>query len=178
MKSIVPYKIALLCFVMVILEGISTVFTLPFTNDKDVVIHFLFIFLVLIVIFFEKSHTYYAILFSLIFSIMIDILYTSVLGVYLFSYSITLYAIRIMMKVFHSNFYVALFMIMIGVGLMDHIVYFLNKIIMIHDIPWEIYIVDRFIPTIIWSLIIGLLFYLLFAKRLENWSLNKFEENK
>ncbi|GAA0294854.1 rod shape-determining protein MreD [Gracilibacillus halotolerans] len=178
MKSIVPYKIALLCFIMVLLEGIATVLTLPFTNDKDVVLHFLFVFLVLLVVFFEKSHTYYAILFSLIFSIMIDILFTSVLGVYLFSYTITLYAIRIIMKVFHSNFFVAMFMVVIGVALMDHIVYLLNKIILIHDIAWNDYIVDRFIPTIIWSVIIGIIFYLIFGKRLERWSDKKFGENK
>src|SRR5690625_1177158 len=110
---------------MVILEGITTTFTLPFTNDGKAVFHFFFIFLLMVTIFFERSHTYYVILFSLIFSIMIDILYTGVLGVYLFSYSITLYIIRIFMKVFHSNFFVVLLMLLIGIALTDHIVYFL-----------------------------------------------------
>ena len=178
MKSFVPFKIALICFVMVILEGVTTTFTLPFTNDGQAVFHFLFIFLVLVTIFFERSHTYYVILFSLIFSIMIDILYTGVLGVYLFSYSITLYVVRIFMKVFHSNFYVVLLMMLIGIALTEHIVYFLYKIILVHDMPWNDFIADRFITTLSWNVIMGILFYLLFAKRLEKWSLQKFEENK
>lgn len=178
MKSFAPFKIVLICFVMVILEGITTRFTLPFTNDGQAVFHFLFIFLVMVTIFFERSHTYYVILFSLIFSIMIDILYTGVLGVYLFSYSITLYIIRIFMKVFHSNFFVVLLMLLIGIALTDHIVYFLYKIILVHDMPWDAFITERFIPTLAWNVIFGIIFYLLFAKRLEKWSFQRFEEKK
>ncbi|MGN8645655.1 rod shape-determining protein MreD [Gracilibacillus sp. HCP3S3_G5_1] len=176
MKRMIPFLIALICFILVILEGTLANLSLPFVKDEWIIVsHLLFLFLVYVTLFFEKDTTYYAIALSIIFSFIIDIVYTDVIGVYVFAYTAVLYAVRVLMKLLQSNFLIASILTILGVVATDIFIFFLYNIIQVHDYSWELYWRYRLIPTTIWNVIFGLLFYLIFAKKLIKWSYIKFE---
>ncbi|MFD2657478.1 rod shape-determining protein MreD [Gracilibacillus thailandensis] len=176
MKRMIPFLIALICFLLVILEGTLAQVSLPFLKDEWInVSHFLFIFLLYVTIFFEKESTYYAIALSIIFSLINDIVYTDVIGVYVFAYTAVLYAARVLMKLLQSNFLIALLMTAAGVVVTDILIFFLYNIIQVHVDSWSVYWQNRLIPTSIWNILFGLLIYLIFAKKLTKWSYIKFE---
>ncbi|SFM05564.1 rod shape-determining protein MreD [Gracilibacillus orientalis] len=178
MKSMIPFLIALICFILVILEGTLATINLPFLQDEWVFVsHFLFMFLLYVTIFFEKESTYYAILLSILFSFIIDIVYTDVIGVYIFAYTAVLYAARGLMKVLQSNFLIAILMTTVGVVATDILIFFLYNIIQVHENSWYLYWQNRLIPTSIWNILFGLLIYLIFAKKLTKWSYIKFERS-
>ncbi|MDX8046567.1 rod shape-determining protein MreD [Gracilibacillus sp. S3-1-1] len=176
MKRMIPFLIAFICFLLVIIEGVVANTRLPFINDEWVIVsHFLFMFLIYVTMFFEKDTTYYAIILSVVFSLIIDVVYTDILGVYLFIYTVILYAIRGLMKVLQANFLIAFIMTAFGVIATDIFSFFLYNIIQVHEDSWSMYLYERLIPTTIWNVIIGLVLYLIFAKRLAKWSYIKFE---
>ncbi|MGP4041708.1 rod shape-determining protein MreD [Gracilibacillus sp. D59] len=178
MKRMIPFLIALICFILVILEGILAKIDLPFVKDEWIIVsHFLFLFLLYVTIFFEKETTYYAISLSIIFSFIIDIVYTDVIGVYVFAYTAVLYAVRGLMKVLQTNFIIALLMTILGVVATDILLFFLYNIIQVHDDSWDMFWQHRLIPTSIWNILFGVLIYLIFAKKLTKWSYIKFERS-
>ncbi|GAB2560612.1 rod shape-determining protein MreD [Gracilibacillus alcaliphilus] len=176
MKQMIPFLIALICLILVILEGTLASLSLPFVkSDWMIVSHFAFVFLIYVTIFFEKDYTYYAIALSVIVSLIIDVVYTDVIGVYIFAYTFTLYVIRVLMKVLQANVIIAMLMTLLGVSAVDMVVSFLYQILQIHQAGWDFYWVNRLVPTVIWNLLIGLLLYVIFAKRLSKWSTIKFD---
>ncbi|QGH35114.1 rod shape-determining protein MreD [Gracilibacillus salitolerans] len=178
MKRMIPFLIALICFILVILEGTLAQINPPFVKDEWVFVsHFLFLFLLYVTIFFEKESTYYAISLSIIFSLIIDIVYTDVIGVYIFAHTAVLYAVRGLMKVLQSNFLIALLMTIVGVVATDILIFFLYNVIQVHVDSWDLYWKHRLIPTSIWNSLFGLLIYLIFAKKLTKWSYIKFERS-
>src|SRR5690625_6852625 len=74
-------------------------------SNSIIVPHWVFIFLAFIAIFFDEENTYYSILYAVIFGLLIDVVYTGVLGVYMFSYAVCVYVFYGLMKMFHSNIY-------------------------------------------------------------------------
>ncbi|WP_066194429.1 MULTISPECIES: rod shape-determining protein MreD [Gracilibacillus] len=176
MKQLIPFLIAFICFILVILEGTFAAISIPFLpTDWMVISHFVFVFLIYVTILFEKEHTYYAIAFSVIFSLIIDIVYTDVIGVYIFAYTFTLYVIRVLMKVLQANVLIAMLMTIMGVTAADAVVNFLYQLIQIQQVDWYFYWQNRLLPTVLWNLIIGILLYMIFSKRLANWSVIKFD---
>ncbi|UOQ86154.1 rod shape-determining protein MreD [Gracilibacillus salinarum] len=178
MKRMIPYLIALICFLLVILEGIVSLMDLPLVKEDWLVVsHFLFVFLIFVTIFFEKENTFYAITLSIVFSFIIDIIYTDVIGVYVFAYTVILYGVRILMKMLQSNLIIALLMTVIAVTATDILIFFLYNIIQVHDLSWHEYWRYRLIPTVLWNVITGAVMYALLAKRLTRWSVIKFERS-
>ncbi|WP_058307246.1 rod shape-determining protein MreD [Gracilibacillus massiliensis] len=176
MKNMIPFLIAIICFVFVILEGTLSLLNMTlFADDWMIVSHFMFLFLIYVTIYFEKTTTFYAIAFSIIFSFIVDIVYTDVIGVYVFAYTLVLYVIRVFMKVLQSNFIIAILITIFGIVTTDILIFFLYNIIQIHQLSWEAYWQNRLIPTGIWNLIAGLIIYIGFAKRLQKWSFIRFE---
>src|SRR5699024_9257227 len=109
MRRMIPFLIALICFILIILEGTFALNLLPFIpEDWMLANHFMFMFLLYVAIFFEKPHTYYAIILAIIFGLIVDIVYTNVIGVYIFSYTAVIYMVRVIMKFLQSNFLIAM----------------------------------------------------------------------
>ncbi|PWU68340.1 rod shape-determining protein MreD [Gracilibacillus dipsosauri] len=181
MIRLIPFLLAFLSLFLVMIEGsISQMMArIPFLpNDWFIVSHFLLLFLIYVTIFFEQKNTYYAFSFAIVLGATVDILYTSLIGVYLFVYATAIYLVRNMMKWLHANFFVAMLMVILGVLIADIFAYFLYSIIQIHDMSWSVYLSYRLLPTLVWNFIFGILFYLLFKKMLEKWAYIKFERKE
>ncbi|WP_205601348.1 rod shape-determining protein MreD [Virgibacillus sp. YIM 98842] len=164
--------IPLFLFFFLILEGVALEL-LPvalLTSELLIVPHWVLIFLVLTAMFYEKDTTYFSIIYALIFGLLIDVVYTGVLGVYMFSYALVIYLVLGLRKVFHGNIYVSLLLGIISVMLADvaiHVIYSAAGVI---QMVWNDYAIYRLLPTVLSNIVFILILYPLFAKRLSKWS--------
>ncbi|MFA1822543.1 rod shape-determining protein MreD [Virgibacillus oceani] len=163
--------IPLILFFFLMLEGVALDF-LPvsiLTSDLLIVPHWVLLFLVMTAVFYERDTTYYSIIYALIFGLLIDVVYTGILGVYMFSYTLVVYLVLGLRKIFHGNIYVTLLLGIISVILADvaiHVIYSAAGII---QMMWNDYAINRLLPTIISNIVFLLILYPLMAKRLIRW---------
>ncbi|WP_163537895.1 rod shape-determining protein MreD [Gracilibacillus sp. YIM 98692] len=178
MMRIIPFSLAFICVIMVVLEGtisLNVLHMIDYLESKSITPHFLFLFLVYITVFFDRSHTYYGLAFAVLFGFTIDLIYTDILGIYLFVYASVIYVVREIMKLLHANFLVVMLISIMGILATDILAYFLYNIIQVHDQIWQVYWKNRLIPTFIWNILFSPLFYLFFNKRLKKWSAIMFD---
>ncbi len=102
-------------------------------------------------------------------------MHTDLIGVYLFVYTAVTYLTHGIRKLLHTNFFVALLLSVLGVALAEVLIYFLYDTIQIHQVIWEDYWQLRLLPTLGWNLLFFLLIYLLFKKKLTQWSNDRFD---
>src|SRR5699024_3030107 len=84
----------------VALELLPTVLT---SSATLIVPHWLLVFLVLINLFYDTNETYFSIYLGIVFGLLIDIVYTGILGAYMFTYPFTLYLIHLLKRFVQSN---------------------------------------------------------------------------
>ncbi|MFC4403972.1 rod shape-determining protein MreD [Gracilibacillus xinjiangensis] len=178
MSRIIPFLLACICLFLIILEGAlaNILVKLSFIPAEwQIVSHFLLLFVIYITIFFDRQSTYYSFLFAVLFGLLVDILYTPILGIYLFAYAAAIYIVRNFMKWLHANFYVTVLMMIVGVFTADILAYFLYNIIQMHNMGWNEYLLDRLLPTISWNVIVGIVFFPMLYKLLKKWQFIKFQ---
>ncbi|SET70097.1 rod shape-determining protein MreD [Oceanobacillus limi] len=158
----------LILFILVVLEGVAIEFLPRFLvgNGFLVTPHWVLVTLLLITTFYDLKDTYHSVVYGLIFGLLVDIVYTGTLGVYMFTYAVITYAIHGLMKVLHSNFFVAILVVAVGVALADLTIYAIYLVVGITDMVWQDYLTARMIPTVILNLIFLIVFYPLLVKLL------------
>lgn len=164
--------IPLILFVLLILEGVSIRFLPPQIAAGDLLFipHWILLFLILVCIFYDKPRTYHAVIYALIFGFLIDMIYTGLLGAYMFTYGFAMYLTHILKRAFHGNFYVSLLLAAIGTALSDIVIYVIYSVIGFTDLYWTEYASVRLLPTIIINLIFLVIIYPMFVKRFIRWS--------
>ncbi|AUJ26131.1 MULTISPECIES: rod shape-determining protein MreD [Virgibacillus] len=161
----------LILLLILVLQGVSLEL-LPgnlLKSDWLIVSHWVFIFLVFIAVFYDNESTHYSVLYALIFGLLIDIVYTSTLGVYMFSYASTIYLIYGLKKLLHGNILVVALLGIVGLVVSDGMIYLIYSVVALTDMPWSMYLTNRLLPTIGSNLIFLFVLYPLFAKKLTNW---------
>lgn len=156
---------------LTVLEGVATEI-LPrslLESNSFLIPHWVLIFLILITVFYDREHTYVSIFYGVIFGLLIDVVYTEVLGIYMFSYAFTLYIIHVLKKVFHENFYITTFLGMIGVSLADLTIHSIYYTIGKTNLVWDDYLFYRLIPTVLANLVFLMILYPLLKNKLMRW---------
>ncbi|GAA4064599.1 rod shape-determining protein MreD [Amphibacillus indicireducens] len=170
----------LILALLIILQG-ATANLIPASFDAAgwiVVIHGCFLFLVLIKLFYDLETTYYALLAALFVGLIIDIIYTDIIGVYMFSYALMIYFVHGMRKILQTNFYVATLLTAVSLGLVDSLLYFIYHFIGVTQMEMSDYFYYRLMPTVAINLILFFVLYLLFRKTLIKWSDERFDLEK
>lgn len=135
-----------------------------------IVPHWLFVILIYIAIFYDRNDTYYAVLYALIFGLLFDVVYTGVLGVYMFSYALVIYIVRGLKKMLQGNFYVLLLLSAFGIAIAELSIYTIFVVIGQADIPVETYLLNRLVPTILMNLLFLIVIYPIMIKPMRKWS--------
>lgn len=163
--------VPLILLLFVVLEGVALdLLPVQLLNTKTLIVpHWVLIILIFIVIFYDLEDTYYSIIYGIIFGLLIDIVYTGILGIYMFSYGFGIYLIYELRRLIHTNFYTVTIIGIIGLILTDIFIHSMYTMIGYADILWEEYILLRLIPTVLANLIILIILYPLFKKWLINW---------
>ncbi|MFD1850148.1 rod shape-determining protein MreD [Oceanobacillus bengalensis] len=163
--------IPLFLFLLLILEGVATDF-LPsdiVMGELLIVPHWLLVGLVFITLYYDRENTYYSVMYAIIFGLLVDVVYTGILGVYMFSYAAVVYLIHVLKKLLHVNLFVLLLMGIVGVGMSDLLIYISYTIVGIIDMFWKDYLFYRLLPTIGLNLVFFIILYPILMKRLKRW---------
>lgn len=141
-------KLFLFLFFLFIIQGtVMTVFSPEWFGYQIAMIpHFVMVVVIYIAIFVNRG---LALKYGIIFGLMIDLIYTSVLGVYGFGIGLTVYLISYLSKVFHMNLIVVLFVCMVGVSLLECEVYGIYSLIGLAKQPFLSFVEGRLPPTAI-----------------------------
>lgn len=169
----------LILFLFVVLEGVALEL-LPSNlvmSDLFIIPHWVLVILIFIAIFYDRENTYFSVLYGLIFGLLIDVVYTGVLGVYMFSYALIIYIIHGLIKMLHGNIYVTLLLGFIGIVLADNSINFIYTMVGITDMTWINYIKIRLIPTVVSNLLFLILLYPIIAKRFTRWGKEQLSKN-
>ncbi|WP_173916009.1 rod shape-determining protein MreD [Halobacillus sp. Marseille-Q1614] len=133
--------------------------------------HWMLCMLLLIAIFFDKDNTYHCVWYGILFGLLIDVVYTGVLGVYMVTYGFTAYVIHGLQKLFHANFIASLLLAIAGVALADTILYIIYSFVQITEMSGGNYVILRLLPTILANVIFFVILYPLLKNRVERWGI-------
>ncbi|NMA89959.1 MAG: rod shape-determining protein MreD, partial [Amphibacillus sp.] len=88
--------IPLILILLIILQGATANFIPHSAMEAGliIVIHAVFLFLVMIKLYYDLETTYYALLGAVFSGLIIDIIYTDIIGVYMFSYALMIYFVH------------------------------------------------------------------------------------
>ncbi|MFD1349279.1 rod shape-determining protein MreD [Oceanobacillus caeni] len=163
--------ILLFLFLFLILEGVAINF-LPSSivlGDKMFVPHWILIVLILIEMFFDRGNSYNALIYALVFGLLIDIVYTGILGVYMFSYGIVIYMVHVSKKFLHGNFFVTLLFSILGLVISDLLITFIYDLVGVITFSWQHYWLNRLLPTVLLNIVFFIIIYFLLVKRFNKW---------
>ncbi|ARK31590.1 rod shape-determining protein MreD [Halalkalibacter krulwichiae] len=152
------FFIPTLVFVLLVLEG--TIFQLltPAQNEMDVTLvpRFVIIMLVFIGIHFGR---FSSIVYGLAFGLIYDIVYTQLLGVYMFGFGLIGYAFAFKYKQIQDSLLFHLLLMLAAVALFDYYQFGLYKLIGITDLAANLFFYERFIPGLILNFAFAVIIY-------------------
>lgn len=164
----------LLLFFIVVLEGVALKL-LPASivmGETYMIPHWVFIVLLFYAMFYDREGTYYSVIYAAVFGLLIDLVYTDILGVYMFSYALIIYLLHELKKALHGNIMVAILLGVIGLASVDLLIHTIYFVIGISKVMWSTYFVYRLIPTVLANLLFLIPAYPLMAMRLKKWQGN------
>ncbi|WP_442595237.1 rod shape-determining protein MreD [Neobacillus sp. D3-1R] len=166
MSRFLPF---VLFFLFFILESLF-VELLPvrlFHKDWVYAPHFLIAAILLFTIYGSKKHGIWS---ALVYGLLFDIVYTEIIGIYLFMFPLTAYAISKMMKILQSNMIIATFVVLLGISVLEIVVYEMNFLIHVTNIPFPAFVNTRLLPTVVLNFIFLLLMVYPLKKQFEKWN--------
>jgi|SRR5690625_1536560 len=162
---------SVILLILLALEGVALDF-LPVAiieSDSVIISHWVFIFIFYIALYYDTENTYNGVILAIIFGLLIDIVYTDVLGVYMFAYFVAIYIIFIMGRSLQINLLGAIILGIVGIVIVDFIIYFIYYFIGVTYMTINHYAYYRLLPTVLANVIFVIILYPLLSKRLKRW---------
>jgi len=100
---------------------------------------------------------YQGMLYGFVFGLLFDIVYTGVIGVYMFGMSFIAYLMAKSSKILLSNIFVTSLLGIVAVVLLEFFVYIVNLLIGFTNMPIMMFLQNRLLPTVILNSIFVLL---------------------
>ncbi|WP_194840780.1 rod shape-determining protein MreD [Filobacillus milosensis] len=168
MKSL---YLPLILFILLVFESTAVRF-LPesiMSNNLFYIPHWILIFSLLILLFYDQAHTYHGLINGIVFGLLVDLVYTDLLGIYFLAYGVSLYLVHLFKKVLQQNFFVTLLLGLVVIVSVEFILFTLYTIVGQIDMAMNEFIQDRLIPTTLINLLFLLIIYPFFSKLLLKW---------
>lgn len=164
-------------FVFLISEGVA-IDLLPniLTSTSTLIVpHWIFIILLLMVLFYDRQDTFYAIAYGAVFGLFIDIAYVGILGVYMFVYPLILYMMQLLKGMLQTNFYITILMTIVSISMIEFLLFFIYSLVGVVETNWSYFTLHRLLPTILANLLLLIPLYFMSMNLLLKWSEEKFE---
>ncbi|MBY6035316.1 rod shape-determining protein MreD [Fictibacillus nanhaiensis] len=138
---------------------------LPHQNSMEwqIIPHFSMVMILFVAMY---LNTTYGLIYGLGFGLLTDLLYTDIIGVYLFSMAATAYVTSIFSRYLFGNLIVTLLLSIVGVTILEFFVYGLNSLIGISNQMIDLFLYKRLVPTLIINGLFAILIYYPFVKQL------------
>ncbi|MCA1009820.1 rod shape-determining protein MreD [Halobacillus halophilus] len=166
------YYIALISLLLLVMQGMA-MSLLPSKlvySNLLMTPHWVLLFLLIVAIFFDRDKTYFAVWYGMAFGLLLDIVYTGILGVYMVTYALVIYVIHGINKTIHSNFIGASLLVILGIILSDTLLYVIYSFVQITSMPWSTYLILRLLPTVAANMIFFIILYPVVKDRVTQWS--------
>lgn len=165
-------------FFLLVCEGIALDLLPAVLTSAEIYIipHWVLIFLILVSLFYDGEETFYAIIYGVCFGLLIDIVYTGVLGVYMFVYPFSLYIVHLLKRILQTNLVMTLFNAMLAIIVTELLLLFIFSIVGIIDISRADFILTRLLPTLLANLLFLIPLYFLFRKPFRKWATEQFDK--
>jgi len=166
----------LIVFVLLVLEGVALEL-LPHSlvsGDLLIVPHWVLIYLIFIAIFYDVKNTSYSVIYAVVFGLLIDSVYVGVLGVYMFSYGISVYIIKRMTRFLQENVFTAMLLGVVGMIIAEFLINITFLVVGIVDFTCKTYFVYRFFLTLFANLLFIIILYPMMVRRLVKWKKERF----
>lgn len=147
-------------------------------SDILIIPYLVIIFIILISVFYDYDQTYHSVYYGITFGLLTDLIYTDLIGVYMFTYGVVAFAIHVLKRMLHANFFVTFLLTLFGVSVADMLIYMMYYVIQITNMPVAEYAVNRLLPTILMNIVLMSLLYPLFYRRLWQWSEEQMSHRK
>ena len=158
-------------FFLLVSEGIA-LDLLPATltsSDYLIVPHWVLVFLILINLFYDSDETYFSIVYGVFFGLLIDVVYTSILGAYMFVYPFTLYIVHLLKRFLQTNFVMTIIILSISILITELFIYMIYSLVDLIEITIVSFLLHRFVPTLLANMIFLIPIYLFTVKFLKKW---------
>ncbi len=167
----------IILFMILVFEGVAIELLPASLSSSGLLItpHWVFIFLLLITLLYDRADTYFAIYFGIAFGLLIDIVYTNLLGVYMFVYPFTLYIVHLLKRFLQTNLYMVIAIAVLSLFILEILLLVIYSIVGIAEVPQGFFITRRFIPTVLANVLFLIPVYYLFAHRLIRWGKEQLE---
>lgn len=134
-------------FVFISESTFTDLIELPFTSEDQVIIpRFVMLSIVFITAYYSQKM---GIIYGLVFGLLHDIVYTEILGIYLFAYPLFAYLISKALKALQGNMLVVLFLSLLAVTLLEFYSYGIQMLIGYSNLPFYDFTNLRLLPTIL-----------------------------
>ena len=125
-----------------------------FQEEWIIVPRFVLITLIFVTIY---AGLYFGILYSLVFGFLIDIVYTGIMGIYIFSFTLVAYGAFQLMRVIHNHAIVAVFAAILSVILVEYAAFGIHSIIGTTTMMQDHFLHFRLLPTLIFNAIAAII---------------------
>lgn len=145
-------------FLLFIFEGTVIPVILPdnYGSEFLIVPRFAFLIVIFVAIFLGRST---GTIYGLVLGLFQDVIYTHILGIYIFSMGLIAYLLGFSFKIFQRNIFLLIITAILGTILLDYLVYGINLAVGITDLAHERFLQERLFP----SLLVNSTFLIIFA---------------
>lgn len=166
------FVLPFILFLLLVSEGIA-LDLLPASltsSDTLIVPHWVFLFLLLIGLFYDSNDTFYSILYGIIFGLLIDIVYTGVLGIYMFIYPFALYVGYLLKRLLQTNLHMTILIAIVTMTIIEIFLVFVFSVVGMVETTASHFIVRRLLPTLLANILFLIPVYFLSVKTLKSWA--------
>ena len=136
-----------------------------FNSDRILAPHFLMVGILFLTAYLSPKH---GIMYGFIFGLLFDVVYTEIIGIYLFMFPFIAYLFANMIRVLQTNVLVVSLLSLIGIALLETGVYQMMHLIKITDLDFTAYVKIRLVPTLILNLAFIVVAAYPFKRQFEN----------
>lgn len=153
--------------ISIILFGIESIFANVspaslFFEEWIFVPRFLFIFLLMLTVYYDEKT---GLATAFIFGLLMDIVFTQILGIYLFWYPAICYVVAKLMKVIHNHLFIMNFISLFAITGLEFGIYFFFKILQFTKLDVTTFTEIRLVPI----LLLNFVFFVLFSYPLKKY---------
>lgn len=130
--------------------------------ERIIVPRFVMVIIVLITIF---TSVRTGMLYGFVLGIFYDLMYTNLIGVYMFAYTFLAYVVSSMMKILHINIFTVTVVSLITISILDFFVYWVQFLIKITAIPMDEFLFIRLLPTLVLNLAFVIILFMPLKKQ-------------
>jgi rod shape-determining protein MreD len=120
-----------------------------FNSDRILVPHFLLVIILFFTVYVNEKQ---GIIYSIVFGLLFDIVYTEIIGINLFMFPLTTYLVSKIMNVLQTNIVIVSLVSLIGIVFLELGVYEMNFLIHQTDMVFQSFLNDRLFPTLLLNL--------------------------